>query len=219
MKILDIPRSGSYAGVTSSKNRAGQYVRNRRSPCQPIGSGRRSFIRSAFGACSTAWSALTDAVRDSWIGYADGHPYTDRLGQSIKLTGHQMFVAINTQNLNTAVGIIPEPPVSDETEQPVLQVATNIHASTFTLNDLSVQADGFVLLSFSPQCSPGRRTNGRWWQGSVVNDAATYPLDVSALYEAEFGARAAGQKIFIKATPVNQYGVTGTPVIISSIVT
>ena len=96
MKILTAPSSGSIAGTTYSHNRAGQYTRNRRSPVQPVGTGRRGVIRAAFGAASSAWGALTPIVQANWTAYANGHPYTDSLGQSIKLTGHQMYVAVNT---------------------------------------------------------------------------------------------------------------------------
>ena len=85
MKILDIPRSGSYAGITSSRNRFGQYVRNRRAPVQPIGTGRRAFIRSAFGNASTSWAGLTAEEQEAWIqfrGRTPGHKFPGCIGHA-----------------------------------------------------------------------------------------------------------------------------------------
>lgn len=220
MKILDIPRSGSYQAITSSRNRAGQYVRNRRAPVQPLGTGRRAFIRGAMGSASASWGGLTDAQRAAWVSYADATPYVDRLGQSIKLTGHQIFVAIATQLLNCGVAISNVPPVDNVT--PVLSDAAfvaDISDTTVAATFASTGAAAdFILVAYSPQLPPGRSFNGRWWQaGSVAGDSAD--ADFYAEYIAEFGALQAGRRIFVKLTPVNQYGVTAAPTIVSAIVT
>lgn len=219
MKILDIPRSGSYQAITSSRNRAGQYVRNRRSPVQPLGTGRRSFIRGAMGAASSAWGGLTDAQRAAWIGYADATPYVDRLGQSIKLTGHQIFVAIATQLLNCGQAISNVPPLDN-----VVPVLSDIVASADASEPLvnvdfasTGTAADFILVAYSPQVPAGRGYNGRWWQGGIEEGNAT-GSDNTTAYVAEFGTPAVGQRIFIKLTPVNQYGVTGAPTVVSTIV-
>ena len=101
-KILSQPTSGSIAGTTYSHNRAGQYMRSRRKPVQPVGTGRRGVIKAAFGAASTAWSSIAGAVQQQWNSYAAMHPYVDSPRQAIKLTGHQMYVAINTELLTAA---------------------------------------------------------------------------------------------------------------------
>jgi len=113
MKYLGPPQSGSQANTTASKNRAGQYLRNRRSPSQPAGNGRRAFIRGAFGAASQAWSSLAPGVQLAWSAWASSFPYVDSLGQSITLTGHQIFVAIATQCQNCGLAIPTDPPLDN----------------------------------------------------------------------------------------------------------
>lgn len=219
MKIIDIPRSGSYADKTSSRNRAGQYVRNRRSPVQPTGTGRRAAIRSAFGSASQAWAGLTDQQRAAWVSYADGVPYVDSLGQSIKLTGHQMFVAVNTQLLNCGSAISDTPPA--DTNVPVLSDVTATADDTgniaLAFTSTGAAAD-FILIQASPVLSPGRSFTNRFWQAAVAAGNATTAA-VGVAYQAEFGVPPAGKKIFFKLTPVNQYGVTGAPTTVSAIVT
>ena len=115
MKYLGAPQSGSQANTTASHNRAGQYYRNRRSPVQPVGTGRRAFVRSSFGAASAAWAALSGAAQASRIAYANSHPITDSLGQSITLTGHQMYVGVGVSLLNVGQALPTAVPVSSAT--------------------------------------------------------------------------------------------------------
>lgn len=211
MKILDVPQSGSLGGQTSSHNRAGQYRRARRAPTQPVGTGRRGIIRAAFGAASSAWSGITGAQMAAWASYAEMYPYTDALGQSIKLTGHQQFVAVNTQLQNCGVAVNPVAPISNVTIAPVVSVQTMTHlgVGTLTLAAGGVVTD-FVLIAFSSPQSAGRNFVGNYWQQThILANVVTATLFGPA-YIAQFGNVNVGQKIFYKLTPVNQYGVTGS---------
>jgi hypothetical protein len=212
MKILDIPRSGSYAGVTSSHNRAGQYVRNRRSPVQPVGTGRRAFIRAAFGAQSSGYAALTSAQQAAWASYAASHPYVDRLGQSIILTGQNMYVAINTQLVNCGASTVSVPPADSSVWSPsdlafTATAGTPALSVTWTAGD----AADYLLIAWAKPQSSGRSFVSNYWQEAVeAADGATY--NALAGFTAQYGALAIGQRLFLKGTPVNQYGVTGVPV-------
>lgn len=213
MKILDVPQSGSLGGQTSSHNRAGQYRRARRAPVQPVGTGRRAFIRSAFGSASSGWSALDDDARNAWNAFADTYPYTDALGQTIKLTGHQLYVAIATQLLNVGEALPTDIPVSTATTAPIVTVATLTDAGVGTLTlDGGGSADDFVLVSFSKPMPAGRGFVANYWQQTVVAANLATATLFGPGYIAEFGTVVAGQKVFYKLTPVNQYGVTGVAV-------
>ena len=210
MKILSDPSSGSIAGVTHSHNRAGQYTRSRRAPVQTVGTGRKGIIKAAFGAASSAWAALTPAVQAAWTGYANGHPYTDSLGQSIKLTGHQMYVAVNAMLINCGAAQSAAIPVTDAVFAAGFTAFTAVHAGALTLTPSGAGAvTDYLLVSLSAPQSGGRSFCKTFNQidklaGNVV--AATV---LTALYTAQFGAVAVGQRIFYKLTPVNQYGVAG----------
>lgn len=218
MKILDIPRSGSYAGLTSSRNRFGQYVRNRRSPVQPIGTGRRAFIRAAFGAASTAWAALTSDQQAAWSAFAESHPIVNSLGASVTLTGHQMFVAVQTQRQNVSLALSTDPPASTAT--PTLTAVSLLlnDGPNFAI-DFTSDAAGYALFAASPPLSPGRHFPPRFWQasaGGIAEGDAEQPIETP--YIAEFGALTLGTRIFAKITPVNSEGWTGTPTIVSAVV-
>ncbi len=219
MKIIDIPRSGSQDSTVSSRNRGGQYTRNRRSPVQPLGTGRRAFVRQNFANASKLWQAITDAQRAQWSAVADGYPYVDSLGQTIKLTGHQFFVACNSQLLNCNKAQIADAPASTAVwGMTTLTASASVGGGT--LNVVLTgngTADDSLLVACSPQVSPGVSYNNRYWQ-TLVTGGVDDTINVAFQYTQEFGALVEGRKIFIRCTPVNEYGVTGTVQVVSCIV-
>src|SRR5262249_43974761 len=71
----------------------------------------------------------------------------------------------------------------------------------------------FVLIAFSRPVPAGRSFWSTFTQQQVTTgDATTVTLSTPA-YGALFGTPVLGQKVFVKLTPVNQYGVTGVPVV------
>jgi hypothetical protein len=218
MKYLDVPSSGSIADRTHSHNRAGQYTRNRRSPVQPIGTGRRAFIRSAFGSASAGWASLAPAVQEAWISFAADHPVTDALGQSVVLTGHQMFVAVGVNLLNVGESLPTNPPASVALPDISAVTSTASVAGGFSIDNFTGDSTDFVTTAYSKPMGAGRRFTKTFWQppgalGFFAADSAPVTF-TSALYAAEFGAFAVGQVIFCKITPINLDGWAGTPAIV-----
>lgn len=214
MKYLGNPQSGSQAGTTASHNRAGQYLRSRRAPVQPVGTGRRAAIRTAFGAAARYYASLTAAQQAAWTAYALLYPVTDALGQSITLTGQQMCVSINTQLLNAGGALTASPPVSNAVASAGVPTLTAVHAGAITLTPtgLGAMAD-FQLYAFSSPQSSGISFCKTFWQAGHVAGNSSTAIIATTAYTAQFGAVVAGQRIFFKVTPVNQYGVTGVPYI------
>jgi hypothetical protein len=214
MKYLGNPQSGSQAATVASHNRAGQYYRNRRAPVQPVGTGRRAAIRTAFGAAARGYAALTAAQQASWTAYGLSFPITDKLGQSITLTGQQSYVRINTQLLQIGQPATTAPPVSNSVASAGVPTLTAVHSGAITLTPAGLGAAGdFQLYAFSSPQSSGVGFNKTFWQAGHVSGSSTTAIVATAAYTAQFGAVVAGQRIFFKVTPVNQYGVTGVPYI------
>lgn len=219
MKFLGPPSSGSIAGTTSSHNRAGQYTRNRRAPVQPVGTGRRAFQRANFGASSSAWAGLSAAAQASWINFAAAHPITDALGSSITLTGQQMYVSVGSQLLNCGQALPTLVPVSTVVAAPVVTVFTATHLGVITITmTASGGANDFILIAFSAPQSPGVTFCKTFWQQTHVAGNSVGGATFGTAYVVQFGTIPAGTKIFLKLTPVNQYGFTGTPVITTAVV-
>jgi hypothetical protein len=219
MKFLGAPSSGSVAGTTFSHNRAGQYTRNRRAPVQPVGTGRRAFIRGAFGAASGFWASLSGADQAAWISFAKDHPITDALGQTITLTGQQMFVAVNTQNQNVGLPISSSVPAVTATTAPNATAFSVTSAGVVTVTlDASGSSSDFILVAFSKPMSAGRTFNKTFWQQTVVPGNSIGGATYGPAYVAQFGTLSTGSKVFLKLTPVNEYGWTGVPVSYTAIV-
>lgn len=214
MKFLGAPSSGSIAGTTSSHNRAGQYTRNRRAPTQPVGTGRRAAIRTAFGAAAKGYAGLTGSQQAAWSAYAAMYPITDALGQSITLTGQQMYVAINTQLLNCGTVQSATPPVSNVVASAGVPTLAVVSAGAITLTPTGLGAAGdFQLYAFSAPQSSGTSFCKVFWQAGHVAGNSAVAIVATTAYHTQFGIPAVGNRVFFKITPVNQYGVTGTPYI------
>jgi hypothetical protein len=214
MKFLDVPQSGSIADRTHSHNRAGQYTRNRRSPTQPVGTGRRAILRNHFGTASSAWAGLTYSQQAAWQAYADSHPITDALGQSIKLTGHQMFVAVNTQLLNCGSVIETDPPSSAVVFAVGATTITGVMPTGLVVTpEGNGSGDDFLLIAWSKPQSSGVSFCKTFWQETALAGNASAAHNSESAYEAQFGVPPTGSRVFYKLTPVNEFGVTGVPVI------
>lgn len=214
MKYLGQPQSGSQAGTTASHNRAGQYLRSRRAPVQPVGTGRRGTVKTNFSAAAKGYAALSATNQAAWTSYAASYPTTDALGQSITLTGQQMFISIGAQLLNCGAALPTTPPLSNAVASAGTPTFTVVSAGAITLTPTGAGAStDYQLYAFSPPQSSGTSFCSTFWQAGKVAGNSTTAIVATAAYHAQFGTPAVGQRVFVKVTPVNQYGVAGTPYI------
>lgn len=102
--------SGSLGGTTASRNKGGQYFRVRAIPTNPSTTAQLQ-RRADFATVSTDWQNLTSANRAAWDEWARQNPITNALGASIKKSGHQSFVGLNSRILLASGTQILVPPV------------------------------------------------------------------------------------------------------------
>lgn len=163
--------SGSFGGMTASRNAGGQYFRRRAVPVNP-NTARQQTVRSVLGGLVNTWSDdLTDAQRQSWRDYGQNTPTTDSLGQVIRLSGINQFIRTNSplqQATNAGLilfSTIDDAPVVFNTGEPVESVPT--FSGVFTVPpgtvDLTLNlagaapAAGNVLVYIAPPQTPGTR--------------------------------------------------------------
>jgi hypothetical protein len=92
LPTLGSSMSGSLRGLTASHNKGGLYLRGRTIPTNP-NTGRQQDMRSIVGGLSQEWtSSLTEAQRQAWRDYAANVPVTDKLGQSMLLSGINWWI-------------------------------------------------------------------------------------------------------------------------------
>jgi hypothetical protein len=90
--------SGSVGGLTYSHNRGGMYTRTRAIPTNP-NTARQQAVRSILGQLAALWQTLSTAQQAAWAAYGDNVAMTDRLGQTIHLSGQQHYIRSNVPRL------------------------------------------------------------------------------------------------------------------------
>ncbi len=98
-----IQMSGSIAGDVHARNRMGNYIRPRTKPVNPH-STRQENARAIISYLAEKWHSPTmDAQRGGWNTYAAAVPMTNRLGETIHLTGFNHFIRSNAIKLEVGL--------------------------------------------------------------------------------------------------------------------
>lgn len=217
MKIHDVPRSGSYQGITSSRNRFGQYVRTRAVPVNPS-SAAQGTVRGRLSVNAAAWRDLTDAQRAGWEGLATLMNRSDSLGSSYTFNGFMAYCSVNNNQLAAGNAVLSDAPalVSPST---VATATVTLTAAAFsiayTVTPLAAGQRLFVYCS--PQRSPGRSFESDFRLIHVSAAAAASPADVKTAYTARLGAPVVGNRIFI-SLHVYEGGFRSGPLLVSQVV-
>ncbi|MCK5617004.1 hypothetical protein KAR91_84865 [Candidatus Pacearchaeota archaeon] len=92
-----IEMRGSIAGNTYSRNRYGAYARARTKPVNP-NTGLQQAVRAAMAFLTDRWSnTLTAAQRTAWNLYGSNVVMTNKLGESINLSGFNHYIRSNLE--------------------------------------------------------------------------------------------------------------------------
>lgn len=217
MKFLDVPKSGSLAGQTFSRNRFGQYARTRATPVNPNTSFQAT-VRARLALNAAAWRALTDVQRAGWTSLGLQMSRTDSLGQVYNLTGFGAYCSVNNNNLaagNAVVSAAPTfaTPTGIVTATPTLTSAA--FSIAYTVTPLAAGARLFVYTS--PQRAAGRNFEADYRLIFVSAAAAASPANVFSAYQARLGTPVTGNRIFMSLT-VYQSGFESTPFLVNQIV-
>lgn len=219
MKVLVPPQSGSYAGVTSSRNSYGQYIRTRATPVNP-GTTFQSDVRARLALVASSWRSLTPSQQAGWRDLSLQISRTDSLGQSYTPSG---FGAYNLANLNllasggTLLADAPlyNPPAA--VESATLTAVGGTPALSLAFTPSALDTGNKLMAWLSPQQSAGRYFNGQYRLIAVGADATSSPMNLLSAYTARSGVPITGNKIFASVTVTNGPWVS-SPVICAAIV-
>lgn len=218
MKILDSPRSGSYAGVTSSRNRFGQYVRSRAIPVNPA-STFQQIVRARLQTNADAWKSLTATQREGWGSLGSQFSRSDSLGQTYDLTGFQAYCSVNNNNLAAGNAVVADAPLFS-LPYPMSTVTPTITSASFSVafTATPLLTGERIFISASPQRQAGRSFEGDYRLITVSAAAGTSPTNILSSYQARFGSPITGNRIF---TSVQRFfaGFLSSPIGTSTVVT
>ncbi len=101
--------SGSLGGITASRNRFGAYLRERVLPVNPNSTAQVA-VRAHFTTLAIRWGTLTTIQREAWDTYAENVPVINPIGDSITLTGFNMYIRSNVPRLVAGLAIVDDGP-------------------------------------------------------------------------------------------------------------
>lgn len=210
-------------GSVLSKNRAGNYIRNKTTPVNPQTASQQA-NRQNLGSMSSAWSGLTESQRASWRSAVASFPYTDIFGDRKELDGKSLFVKLNMNLINAGAATITNAPASEAIPQ--LSISSFTASVTDGLElDVSPPAIpvGFKLLVYAtPKVSGGVYFVKNQYRLLGTFTVAAGVADINNAYGNKFGIPVSadiGKAINVKCVLVSTTtGQMGVPVDIRSII-
>jgi hypothetical protein len=214
---------GSIGAATYTKNRFGAAIRQKVSPVQPR-TARVLTVRGLFTNLSKRWfGTLDDAQRLGWIALADANPRTNVFGNSVKLTGLQMYQSLNRNLQNVGEAIIDDPPPNlDVDGLTSITPAPDATGGTFMFDAVPdpVPAGHWMVIDATLQVNAGRSFVSNYYRYvSQYPSGPPLPYDMHAAYVAIFGALRLGQRITCRAFTVKiATGARSVPVVATALV-
>jgi hypothetical protein len=201
-------------GSVFSKNRAGNYLRNKVTPVNPQTSFQQA-ARNLLTSFSQAWRALTQAQIAAWNNAVENFQTTDIFGDSRKPSGKNLYSKLNINLALVGVAAINDPPLPGSVEAPTLvTVSANgtVPAMSIVFAPTPVPADTAFIVRATRPISPGKSFVKSEYRVIAVRDAASIsPYNALADYTAKFGPLITGEKVFVSLEPVNKItGQAGT---------
>jgi hypothetical protein len=197
---------GKVNGTVFSKNRGGAYARTKVTPTNPK-TLAQNLVRSVLTGLSQGWRSLSAANRAAWNAAVGAFPRTNVFGNPKTLSGHQLYVGLNSQLSAAGAAQISSPPTpTGAPAVTALSGAAAAGAGTFTATfaPTPVPANSALIIDATEQVSAGKtNVNNLFRQLSVVPAAGASPANIAAAYVAKFGTLVVGQKIGLRARIVN----------------
>lgn len=195
--------SGSIGGSTYSHNRYGPYIRRRAIPTTSTTADALA-AKARLGTASADWQNLTNAQRAAWLSYAQTNPVTDTLGNPQVLTGHQLYISLNTRIAragDTAISLPPVDPAPDSLVSLSLNLDIGAGAFDATYTSTPLGADDRLWLRACVLDSPGITfVENLLKLVSSTAKAQASPYDFQADIEARFGTLSVNQVVVVQAS-------------------
>lgn len=209
---------GKLNGSVLSKNRTGNYIRNKITPVNPQTTYQMN-ARAIFAAMSQAWAGLSQVQRNGWAALAATLPFTDIFGDPKILTGQNMFVKLNSNLLKIGEPQIDAAPLKEAI--PAIQISALVATQTagaLTVLDATIVPTtvpaGFAVVVFAtPAINPGVSfVKNQFRMIGVAPAPAVGVISLATLWNARYGGLSAGQKVFVRFALVSESsGQQGIP--------
>lgn len=187
-------------GSVFSKNRAGNYLRNKVTPVNPQTTFQAN-VRGNFGNLSQNWRALTNDQRKAWDNAATNFPYTNIFGDVKYLSGFGLYMKLNNNLLQIPTAPITNPPTPAEIPL-LLNDATVITLSPESIKVAvtpGTQPTGTQTLIYAtPPIPAGREYVKNQFRLLGSYSSTSGLVEIGAEWTARFGSLLPGQKVFTR---------------------
>lgn len=183
-----VQMSGSIAGNTFARNRFGNYTRARTKPVNPK-SARQVGARVAIMYLAEQWreDPMTDVIRTAWQTYANSVNWNNKLGETVTLTGFNMFIRANAALLRLGGTVVTAGPTDlglPAGDPNMVVSACSAAAQTFTLTfddtmDWCEEVGAYLSLDQGEPQNPTRNFFGGPWRGCAYLSGFATPGVVS----------------------------------------
>jgi hypothetical protein len=215
------------AGVVATKGHAGNFMRKKVSPIQPRSQAQRN-VRSGFTSFAKNWQALGATVIAAFNSLAKATPKKDRFGNSVTLTGMQLYMSLS-RNIQTVSGTpLTAAPSSLVATSPGTTAVVAVAATpAITVTPTVYPASGESAAIYgAPPLSAGKTFIGKVYKLLLIVpynvSPVAYVVESATIhhYTTIFGAWTAGKKIAILVKNINTTtGAAGTAAAASAIST
>lgn len=188
-----VQMSGSIAGNTHARNRYGNYIRARTKPINP-NTAKQVLVRSIIQTLTSRWSqTLSAAQRAAWKLYADSVAMTNKLGETVHLSGYNHYIRSNHWFARIGRTLVDDGPTTFELPEtdPTMSIAISeaTQQVTMTFDDAlpwCSEDDAMLVILQSPGMNPQRNFFGGPWTGRSAKVGAsgspvTSPLDYASI--------------------------------------
>jgi hypothetical protein len=211
---------GKVNGTVFSKNRGGAYTRTKVSPSNPQ-TTYQTTVRQRLASFSASFRGLTALQIVAWNNAVNDFLTTNVFGNTVKKTGLQLYVGLNS-NIDLVGGTpLASPPAPVEISTLTASINTLTNAA-FTVALGSITTDEYYVIEATPSVSPGRnflKNEFRVVTTVVGTGSPIAAQNIFAAYSAKFGAPVTGQRLNIRVKVVNSLtGQAGIPVMDTQIV-
>ena len=181
--------SGSLAGLTFSHTRGSKYIKARTTPTNPS-SQRQGIVRTAMGVLGPVWGqTLTQSQRDGWRLYGANVTSTNKIGETIHLTGQQHFTRINIPRIQIGEAIQENAPTIFDLgtfTAPTISIITasgqDIKINFNNGDDWAIAADGFMIVYAGRPTSTGEEFfRGPWRFAGIIEGDVAPPASPATL--------------------------------------
>jgi len=203
---LVVDGRGKIGGHVASKNRGGAYLRTKVTPINPQ-TTRQSAVRSQLTGYAQGFRALGASVIAAWNSAVSAFTKTDIFGDIKTPSGINLYTKLN-MNLEQVAGTpLTSPPLPGDVpavDSVTLTADSSPQTLSLAFGPSPVPADTAWIVEATPGVSAGKSfVKSEYRQIGYIAAAATTPYNGLSAYQAVFGNLIAGQKVFIRATPIN----------------